>query len=179
MNLLVKMLLSISAILWIVQSLRAGLGVLSLPRLGNSPPLADPDCPRVSIVFAARNEAEKLPAALRSMLALDYPSYDVIAVDDRSDDDTGAILGRRCATSLAPQSDPRRKLATGMARQATRTPAWLRTGNRLLDRAHRRRRTFRAGCIAPGDFARPTHRNSTIFRCSPEPRWSASGSMWC
>lgn len=92
MNLLVKVLLSISALIWIVQSLRAGLGVLSLPRLGSFPPLADPDCPRISIVFAARNEEEKLPAALRSMLALDYPSYDVIAVDDRSDDDTGAIL---------------------------------------------------------------------------------------
>ena len=36
--------------------------------------------------FAARDEAEKLPAALASFLALDYPNYEVIAVDDRSED---------------------------------------------------------------------------------------------
>jgi glycosyltransferase involved in cell wall biosynthesis len=78
--------------LWIVQSARAGIGALRLPRLRNFAPLPDRDCPRVSIVFAARNEAEKLPAALASMLALDYPGYEVIAVDDRSNDATGEIL---------------------------------------------------------------------------------------
>jgi len=89
---LVQVLFSLSAILWIVQSARAGIGALRIPRLCNFAALADRDCPPVSIVFAARNEAEKLPAALASMLALDYPGYEVIAVDDRSDDATGEIL---------------------------------------------------------------------------------------
>lgn len=48
--------------------------------------------PRVSIVVPARNEAEHIEAALVSLLQLDYPDYEVIAVDDRSEDATGAIL---------------------------------------------------------------------------------------
>jgi glycosyltransferase involved in cell wall biosynthesis len=50
--------------------------------------------PRVSIIVPARNEAEHIEAALRSLLQLDYPDYEVISVDDRSDDATGAILDR-------------------------------------------------------------------------------------
>src|SRR6185312_12296361 len=47
--------------------------------------------PRVSIIVPARNEAEHIEAALVSLLRLDYPDYEVIAVDDRSDDATSAI----------------------------------------------------------------------------------------
>ncbi|MBZ5545390.1 MAG: glycosyltransferase [Acidobacteriia bacterium] len=47
--------------------------------------------PRISILVAARDEEEALPAALESLLALDYSEYDVILVDDDSTDRTGAI----------------------------------------------------------------------------------------
>ena len=50
--------------------------------------------PRISIVVPARNEAEHIEAALVSLLQLDYSDYEVIAVDDRSEDATGAILDR-------------------------------------------------------------------------------------
>ena len=50
--------------------------------------------PQVSIIVPARNEAQHIEAALLSLLRLDYPGYEVIAVDDRSDDATGAILDR-------------------------------------------------------------------------------------
>ena len=50
--------------------------------------------PRVSIIVPARNEAEHIEAGLLSLLELEYPDYEVIAVDDRSDDVTGAILDR-------------------------------------------------------------------------------------
>ena len=50
--------------------------------------------PRVSIIVPARNEAEHIDAALVSLLQLDYPDYEVIAVDDRSEDATGAIMDR-------------------------------------------------------------------------------------
>ena len=49
---------------------------------------------RVTIIVPARNEAEQIEAALWSLLQLDYPDYEVIAVDDRSDDATGVILDR-------------------------------------------------------------------------------------
>jgi cellulose synthase/poly-beta-1,6-N-acetylglucosamine synthase-like glycosyltransferase len=89
---LLTVLLGFAAFLWVLQSLRAGFGIRRVPRLWENAPLADSLCPRVSIVFAARNEAPNLRAAVASMLNLDYPDYEVIAVDDRSDDESGAIL---------------------------------------------------------------------------------------
>src|SRR5690242_14366805 len=50
--------------------------------------------PRVTIIVPARNEGEHIEAALLSLLQLDYPDYEVIAIDDRSDDETGVIMER-------------------------------------------------------------------------------------
>ena len=48
--------------------------------------------PAVAMIFAARDEAAMVGPAARSMLGQDYPALEVIAVDDRSVDATGAIL---------------------------------------------------------------------------------------
>lgn len=48
--------------------------------------------PLVSIIVAVRNEERHLQAAITSLLRLDYPDYELIVVDDRSDDATPAIL---------------------------------------------------------------------------------------
>ena len=50
--------------------------------------------PAVSIVIPVRNEERNLEQALESVLALDYPDLEIIVVNDRSTDDTGAILGK-------------------------------------------------------------------------------------
>lgn len=50
--------------------------------------------PRVSIIVPARDEGAKIEAGLKSLLASDYPNFVVIAIDDRSRDDTGAIMDR-------------------------------------------------------------------------------------
>lgn len=47
---------------------------------------------RVSIIVAARNEQRNIRAALQSLLALNYTNYELIVVDDRSEDATGQIL---------------------------------------------------------------------------------------
>lgn len=48
--------------------------------------------PRVSIIVPARNEASAVKPSLASLLELDYPNYEVIAVNDRSTDSTGALM---------------------------------------------------------------------------------------
>jgi cellulose synthase/poly-beta-1,6-N-acetylglucosamine synthase-like glycosyltransferase len=50
--------------------------------------------PPVRLVAAARNEAPGLEAAVRSWLALDYPALEVVVVNDRSTDQTCAIVER-------------------------------------------------------------------------------------
>lgn len=52
--------------------------------------------PRVSLVIAARNEAEKIERCLDSIVALTYPRdlLEVIIVNDRSTDGTGSIVER-------------------------------------------------------------------------------------
>jgi len=53
--------------------------------------------PKVSIIVPARDEAAKIEPAMRSKLAIDYPNFELIAVDDRSQDATGPILDRLAA----------------------------------------------------------------------------------
>jgi glycosyltransferase involved in cell wall biosynthesis len=77
---------------WLALAIDAALGALKIPSLKGCAPLADADCPSISILFAARDEEEKLPGALATFLGLDYPHYEVVAVNDRSEDATTAIL---------------------------------------------------------------------------------------
>ena len=53
--------------------------------------------PLVSIIVPARDESEQIEAALRSLLAIEYPRLEVVAVDDRSRDATGQIIDRLAA----------------------------------------------------------------------------------
>jgi chlorobactene glucosyltransferase len=50
--------------------------------------------PRLSVIVAARNESDCIEKCLRSLLSQDYSDFEVVAVNDRSTDDTGAILDR-------------------------------------------------------------------------------------
>jgi cellulose synthase/poly-beta-1,6-N-acetylglucosamine synthase-like glycosyltransferase len=63
------------------------------------PRRAEARTPPVSIVVAARDEARAIERAMRSLLALDYPGLELVAVDDRSADPTGAILDRLAAAN--------------------------------------------------------------------------------
>lgn len=85
-------LFALIALFWVVQGTRAVRGMARLPTLDDAPLLEDERYPRVSILVAARNEAAKLPAALITLLTQDYPNYEVIMVNDRSQDETPQIL---------------------------------------------------------------------------------------
>lgn len=92
MNTFLIALFGTIAALWGIQALRAGRGMLGLPRLEDVKPAEDAACPKVSILFSARDEEEKIRDGLRTLVALEYPHYEIIAVDDRSKDATGRIL---------------------------------------------------------------------------------------
>jgi len=72
-------------------------GGRSLKLLHQLPPADPARMPSVSIVIAARNEARGIEPALRSVLRQQGERIEVVAVDDRSDDATGAILDRMAA----------------------------------------------------------------------------------
>lgn len=48
--------------------------------------------PKVSIIIPARNEEEFLPKCLETLINQDYQNYEIIAIDDSSDDSTGKII---------------------------------------------------------------------------------------
>jgi glycosyltransferase involved in cell wall biosynthesis len=80
------------AFFWLTHGLRVAFGAFRLPWLRDFAPAANAECPRISLLFAARDEEERLPGALATLMEIDYPNLEVIAVDDRSNDATGRIL---------------------------------------------------------------------------------------
>lgn len=59
------------------------------------------DAPRVSVLVPARNEAINIEACVGSLLLQDYPNYEVIVLDDHSDDGTGVMVERLFAAHPA------------------------------------------------------------------------------
>lgn len=68
------------------------LGLRQLRQLAEQP--AAGATPPLSVIIPALNEADTIEPALRSLLAADYPALELIAINDRSTDATGAILDR-------------------------------------------------------------------------------------
>ncbi len=86
------------ALFWLTYGLKVAYGAARLPWLKKCPPAANDRCPSISLIFAARDEQEKLPAALATLIAIDYPRLEIIAVNDRSTDATTRILDEFAAT---------------------------------------------------------------------------------
>jgi glycosyltransferase involved in cell wall biosynthesis len=87
-----------TAFVWVILGLRIAYGALKLPWIKDFSPITGTDVPRISLLFAARDEEEKLPGALATLAELDYPELEIIGVDDRSGDATGRILDEFAAS---------------------------------------------------------------------------------
>ena len=96
--------LALGAVLlaWLGIALRLWQAQRNIPTLAppeGPPPERAPDgtpagapWPLLSVIVPARNEAAHVESCLRSLLAQDYPRLEILAVDDRSQDGTGALL---------------------------------------------------------------------------------------
>lgn len=94
------------AVLTLALALAVGLGCLywfawfaaaaasrsAVPFLADLDPPEPDRWPRLSVVAAARDEAAGIEAAARSRMAAEYPHLQLVLVDDRSRDGTGAII---------------------------------------------------------------------------------------
>jgi len=72
MHLFGLVLFGFIAFFWLTHGLRVAYGTMRLPWIKDFAPACDADCPRISILFAARDEEEKLPAALATLMEIDY-----------------------------------------------------------------------------------------------------------
>lgn len=80
---------------WLVMAYAAirGRSVGTLPPSGQRP-----DWPSLAVVVPACDEAEDIEAAAHTLIAQDYPGLEIVLVDDRSADGTGAIVDRLAAS---------------------------------------------------------------------------------
>ncbi len=65
---------------------------LYILRRKNYPKIPDSDLPFVSVLIPARNEEHNISQIVNSLLVQDYPSYEVIVLNDNSEDKTGELL---------------------------------------------------------------------------------------
>jgi glycosyltransferase involved in cell wall biosynthesis len=91
------------AAIWLSRLSGAAFGMRKVPDItrpewNRRPATATGDA-RVSIIVPARNEAAEIERALTSLVGIDYPNFEIIAVDDRSSDATGAIMERVAASA--------------------------------------------------------------------------------
>jgi chlorobactene glucosyltransferase len=84
-----RILSLIVLVFWLLTLLRTILNLLLVPRLRPRMPRRTP---LVSVIIPARDEERTIERTVRAMLAQTYPALEVIVVNDRSTDSTGAIL---------------------------------------------------------------------------------------
>lgn len=93
-------------------------------RLLDKPRPALKSPPLVTLLIPAKDEEQRIRSCIQSALDQDYPNCDVIAIDDRSVDRTGAILDEIAA------ANPR--LSVVHIQEGTLGPGWTGKNNALF-----------------------------------------------
>ncbi len=99
-------LVSMATAWWVHNQWQSEFVVEKTPDAGESP--------QVSVIVPARNEARNIRACVERLLGQTYPNFEVIVVDDRSEDGTAEILA-----SLG-ETDPHLKILQGQEKP----PGW-------------------------------------------------------
>ncbi len=97
----------ILGLIWFERLAEAAFGMGKIPDVSSpqwNRKLVTPNGnPRVSVIVPACNEEDNIEQTLLQLLILDYDNYEIIAVDDRSTDRTGAIMDQIAATAEPKQ----------------------------------------------------------------------------
>jgi cellulose synthase/poly-beta-1,6-N-acetylglucosamine synthase-like glycosyltransferase len=105
------------ALSWLYKFVEAARGLRTVPNLLSPEYDTDPaGSPMLVVIVPARNEAKDIAGCLESLLSQDYANLRIVAVDDRSTDETGAIM-----ESLARAHSDRLELI----RVTELPPGWL------------------------------------------------------
>jgi chlorobactene glucosyltransferase len=85
---------ALTAIVWLIRHVQISIAARILPPLNSRQYLdaAAKKLPAVSFLVAGKEEEANIRACLMSMLALEYPSLQIISINDRSNDSTGQIM---------------------------------------------------------------------------------------
>ncbi len=84
---------------WATYGLMLSLGRRKMLLMRRPIPEVVAPAPSVVIVIPAKDEGERIRACLTSALNQDYPNFRVIAIDDRSVDQTGAVMDEVAAAN--------------------------------------------------------------------------------
>jgi glycosyltransferase involved in cell wall biosynthesis len=89
---------------WVIFLIRASYHGGSIKDLLSVDVAIPKSLPSLSIVFTARNEEANLEQSLPSLLGIDYPHFEIIAVNDRSTDQTGEVIEKYAAQDVRLKS---------------------------------------------------------------------------
>lgn len=97
LQILLISLMSVVWLVWMSRHLMISREKRRSELLTDNCPGPPADAPKISVVIAAKDEEDVIEICVRTMLDQDYPNFEVIVCNDRSDDDTAAIVERIAA----------------------------------------------------------------------------------
>jgi chlorobactene glucosyltransferase len=122
-NLIFISYVAVGPLVWLLYAYGTFAGVNKMWLLRKPRPTPDPP-PLCSVLIPAKDEEARIASCLQSALDQDYPNFELIAVDDRSVDRTGAIMDEMAAR------DPRLKVLH--IQPGSLGPGWTGKNNALF-----------------------------------------------
>lgn len=93
-NLILAIVVALLCLVWTVFFVRLIFNLMQIPDLQATQMEQEQSWPGLSIVIAACNEELVIEHAIETVLKQDYPGLEIIVINDRSTDSTGAIIDR-------------------------------------------------------------------------------------